>query len=46
MSWRVRLSMGSDVLNGKKPAETTVLFDPKLIIGENIKAYQGWTAIR
>jgi ribose transport system substrate-binding protein len=40
------LSMGYDVLNGKKPAEATVLLDPKLITGENIKSYQGWTAIR
>lgn len=40
------LSMGYDILNGKKPAEATVLLDPKLITGENIKTYQGWTAIR
>lgn len=40
------LQMGVDVLNGKKPAETTVLLDPKLITADNVKDYKGWTAAR
>jgi ribose transport system substrate-binding protein len=40
------LKMAVDVLNGKKPAETTVLLDPKLITAENLKDYKGWTAAR
>lgn len=40
------LTMAADVLAGKKPAEPTVLLDPKLITGENLKEYKGWTAVR
>lgn len=40
------LQMGVDVLNGKKPAEATVLLDPKLITADNVKDYKGWTAAR
>lgn len=40
------LKMAVDVLNGKKPAENTVLLDPKLITADNIKDYKGWTAAR
>ena len=40
------LKMAVDVLNGKKPAENTVLLDPKLITADNVKDYKGWTAAR
>ena len=40
------LTMAADVLAGKKPAEPTVLLDPKLITAENLKEYKGWTAVR
>ncbi len=29
---------------GKKPAESTVLLDPKLITADNIASYKGWTS--
>lgn len=40
------LKMAVDVLNGKKPAQDTVLLDPQLITADNIKDYKGWTAAR
>ncbi|MBW9115678.1 ABC transporter substrate-binding protein [Rhizobium cauense] len=40
------LKMAVDVLNGKKPAQDTVLLDPKLITADNVKDYKGWTAAR
>ena len=40
------LTMAADLLAGKKPAEATVLLDPKLITAENLKDYKGWTAAR
>jgi len=38
------LTMAAELLAGKKPAEPTVLLDPKLITAENLKDYKGWTA--
>ena len=40
------LQMAADLLAGNKPAEPTVLLDPKLITAENLKDYKGWTAAR
>lgn len=40
------LQMAAQVLAGKKPAESVVLLDPKLITAENLKDYKGWTAAR
>jgi ribose transport system substrate-binding protein len=40
------LDMAADVLAGKKPAQSTVLIDPKLITSENLKDYKGWTVAR
>ncbi|MBB2972999.1 ABC transporter substrate-binding protein [Mesorhizobium sp. RMAD-H1] len=40
------LQMGVEVLNGKKPAEPTVLLDPQLITADNVTNYKGWTAAR
>ncbi|MEI9420221.1 ABC transporter substrate-binding protein [Mesorhizobium sp. Cs1299R1N1] len=40
------LTMAADLLAGKKPAEATVLLDPKLITADNLKDYKGWTAAR
>ncbi len=38
--------MAAEVLAGKKPAQPTVLLEPKLITAENLKDYKGWTAVR
>jgi len=40
------LQMAAQLLAGNKPAEPTVLLDPKLITAENLKDYKGWTAAR
>ena len=40
------LTLAAELLAGKKPAEATVLLDPKLITAENLKDYKGWTAAR
>jgi ribose transport system substrate-binding protein len=40
------LQMAAEVLAGKKPAESVVLLDPKLITADNLKSYKGWTAVR
>lgn len=40
------LEMAAEVLAGKKPAQPTVLLEPKLITAENLKDYKGWTAVR
>jgi len=40
------LQMAAEVVAGKKPAEPTVLLDPKLITAQNLKDYKGWTAAR
>ena len=38
------VSLGNDVLNGHKPAETTVLLAPELITRQNVGEYKGWTS--
>ena len=38
------VQLGSEIMNGKKPAEKTVLLDPKLITRQNIDGYKGWTS--
>lgn len=40
------VAIGNEILQGKKPAETTVLMEPKLITSENVGEYKGWTAAR
>lgn len=40
------LDMANDVLQGKTPAEATVLLEPELITHDNIGDYKGWTAAR
>jgi ribose transport system substrate-binding protein len=37
------LEVGNEVLGGKKPAEPTVLLEPKLITRDNVKDYRGWS---
>ncbi len=37
------VALGAEVLDGKKPAETTVLIEPKLITRQNVGEYKGWT---
>jgi ribose transport system substrate-binding protein len=38
------LEVGNEVLGGKKPAEPTVLLEPKLITRDNVKDYRGWSS--
>jgi ribose transport system substrate-binding protein len=38
------VALGADVLDGKKPAETTVLLPPHLITRQNVADYKGWTS--
>ncbi|MDQ2803249.1 MAG: ABC transporter substrate-binding protein [Pseudomonadota bacterium] len=38
------VSLGAEVLDGKKPAETTVLLAPKLITRQNVGEYKGWAS--
>lgn len=38
--------LGAQVVDGHKPAQTTVLLDPKLITRQNVGEYKGWSAPR
>lgn len=38
------LEVGHEVLQDRKPAEPTLLIEPKLITRENVGTYQGWTS--
>lgn len=40
------LVLANEVLNGKKPAKSVVLLEPRLITADNLAEYQGWTAAR
>lgn len=40
------VKLGAETLNGKKPAQTTVLMPSKLLTRDNIGSYQGWQAPR
>jgi ribose transport system substrate-binding protein len=40
------VKVGYDLMNGKKPAEQTVLLKPQLITRDNIKDYKGWSSPR
>lgn len=37
------VSVGYDVMNGKKPESPTILIPVRLITKENVNTYQGWT---
>lgn len=37
------VEVGNDILQGNKPANSTILIPVKLITRENVKSYQGWT---
>jgi len=37
------VSVGYDIMNGKKPEAATILIPVKLITKENVNSYQGWT---
>lgn len=37
------VEVGYDIMNGHKPAETTILIPVKLITRETVNQYQGWT---
>ena len=38
------VAIGYDLMNGKKPSDSTVLLKPTLITRDNIKDYKGWTS--
>lgn len=38
------IGVGNAALQGRKPAEPTLLLEPKLITRDNINDYQGWRA--
>jgi ribose transport system substrate-binding protein len=40
---RKAVEVGFDVMNGRKPAQTTILIPVKLITRENVDEYSGWT---
>ena len=40
------VEVGADLLNGKKPANPTILLEPRLVTRDNIKDYKGWGAQR
>jgi len=40
------LELGAGILSGKKPAQSVILLEPKLITSENVGQYKGWTAAR
>jgi ribose transport system substrate-binding protein len=37
------VEVGYDIMQGKKPAETTILIPVKLITRDNVNEYTGWT---
>jgi len=40
------VEVGYDLLQGKKPAQTTILIPAELITRENVAQYKGWTATK
>jgi ribose transport system substrate-binding protein len=38
------IEVGNEVLQGREPAEPTLLLEPKLITRDNIEGYQGWSS--
>ena len=38
------VAIGYDIMNGKKPAEATILLKPQLVTRDTIKDYKGWTS--
>ena len=40
------VEVGSDILQGKQPAESKILIPAELITRENVGQYKGWTAVK
>lgn len=40
------VAVGYDLMNGRKPAETTILLKPQLVTRANVKEYKGWSSPR
>lgn len=38
------VAIGYDIMNGKKPADATILLKPQLVTRDTIKDYKGWTS--
>ncbi|MDR3495703.1 MAG: ABC transporter substrate-binding protein [Ancalomicrobiaceae bacterium] len=41
---QMAVTVGYDVMNGKKPEKTEILMDSKLVTRENVKDYAGWSS--
>jgi ribose transport system substrate-binding protein len=40
------VSVGYDLMNGKKPSSTTILLPSTLVTRENVGSYKGWSSPR
>jgi ribose transport system substrate-binding protein len=40
------VSVGYDIMNGKKPTSSTILLPSKLVTRENVSSYNGWSSPR
>jgi len=40
------VSIGYDIMNGKKPANSVMLMPSTLVVRNNVTQYKGWTASR
>lgn len=38
------VAIGYDLMNGKKPADATILLKPQLVTRDTVKDYKGWTS--
>ena len=43
---RKAVQVGSDIMNGKKPADPVTLLPSVLVTRDTVKDYKGWTAVR
>lgn len=41
---KMAVQIGDEILNGKKPENSVVLMDSKLVTRDNVGSYQGWTS--
>ncbi|MDR3374466.1 MAG: ABC transporter substrate-binding protein [Ancalomicrobiaceae bacterium] len=41
---QIAVTVGYDVMNGKKPEKTEILMDSKLVTRDNVKDYAGWSS--
>ena len=41
---QIAVTVGYDVMNGKKPEKSEILMDSKLVTRDNVKDYAGWSS--